>query len=87
MGSHHTRHVVSVERREVVVSASLGQSTHVAGQGDAEAATVRAVVRRSLDTWWFGVGGKRGGKSTKQSIANVCLRRQTTLRGRGERGW
>ena len=81
MGSHHTRHVVSVERTGVVVSASLGQSRHVAGQGDAEAATVQAAVRRSPDTWRFEVDGRRGGKRTKQRIANVCLRRQTTVRG------
>ena len=83
MGSHHTRHVVSVERRGVVVSASLGQSRHVAGQGGAEAPTVQAAARRSPDTWRFEVDGKRGGKRTKQKIANVCLRRQTMVRGRG----
>jgi hypothetical protein len=47
---HHTQHSVSVERREGVVSASSGRSRHAAGQGDAEAATARAVVRKSPDT-------------------------------------
>lgn len=46
----HIRHLVSVERREGVVSASSERSTHAVGQGDAEAATARAAVRRSPGT-------------------------------------